>query len=135
MEVIHPISVEEIKRAERESVKIIERTSKSRMVKKSSCIYSLDTILRDGILRVGGRLKNAPIAEESKYPAILPKGSHVSDHALFPPDFCQCWTGTCFVTFTGTSLDSWRQNYGENDPDKMCALSKEIGAPWRTENS
>ena len=32
----------------------------------------------DGVLRVGGRLKNADYADQVKHPIILPKGSHVT---------------------------------------------------------
>ena len=32
----------------------------------------------DGILRVGGRLKNAPLTEMARHPVILPKNHHVS---------------------------------------------------------
>ena len=90
--IINPISVEEIKRAEREIVICVqgssfreevsglmksERNNETRKTKSSS-IQNLDPRLQDGILRVGGRLKNPPIKWESKHPMILPKNHHVS---------------------------------------------------------
>ena len=33
----------------------------------------------EGILRVGGRLQNAPLSQEEKHPAILPNKSHLSE--------------------------------------------------------
>ncbi|XP_028404804.1 uncharacterized protein LOC114527371 [Dendronephthya gigantea] len=97
--VINPISVEELVRAENEVLKRVQGTSfreelkrlddksvndttnelKVKYVKKSSSIYNLDPQLIDGILRVGGRLKNAPIPKESKHPIIVPKNNHISN--------------------------------------------------------
>jgi hypothetical protein len=98
-EVVNPLSVDEIKCAEMEIVRCVQATSfreevsclneskgdnatkriKHNLIKKSTPIYSLDPQLQDGILRVGGRLKYTPIAQESKYPIILPKNHHVSN--------------------------------------------------------
>ena len=47
-------------------------------VKKASSIYKLDPVFKDDVLRVGGRLSRASMPEESKFPVILPKQSHVS---------------------------------------------------------
>ena len=47
-------------------------------VKKSSNICRLDPVLKDGLLRVGGRLSRVALPEESKHPVILSKGTHVS---------------------------------------------------------
>ena len=49
-------------------------------ISKSSSILSLDPVLTDdGLLRVGGRLRNAPIDHQAKRPVILPKDCHVSN--------------------------------------------------------
>ena len=48
-------------------------------VKKSSAICSLDPVLVNGVLRVGGRLKYAPMEDSAKFPIILPKDHHVVD--------------------------------------------------------
>ena len=45
---------------------------------KSSALYRLDPFSDKGILRVGGRLNNADITEDSKHPIILPRKSHVT---------------------------------------------------------
>ena len=45
---------------------------------KGSRLASLNPIMVDGILRVGGRIRNAPVPEDLRYPAILPADSPVS---------------------------------------------------------
>ena len=47
-------------------------------VGKTSPIYCLDLFMENGLLRVGGRLQNAQIPEESNHPIILPRKSHVT---------------------------------------------------------
>ena len=49
-----------------------------RSVGKTSPLYKLDPALKNQLLRVGGRLENAPISEESKHPIIVPKHSPIS---------------------------------------------------------
>ena len=52
--------------------------SRKPVVKKSP-IYILEPFLdEEGILQVGGRLKNVPLPEEARHPIILPKNHHVS---------------------------------------------------------
>ncbi|XP_064647116.1 uncharacterized protein LOC135499969 [Lineus longissimus] len=52
----------------------IRRLQEGNNVKASSKIQSLSPVLIDGILRVGGRLENAPtLTSNEKYPIILPK--------------------------------------------------------------
>ena len=45
---------------------------------KTSTLYRLDPFSDKGILRVGGRLNNADIPEDSKHPIILPRKSHMT---------------------------------------------------------
>ena len=48
-------------------------------MKTSSSLYKLDPFLDvDGILRVGGRLRRASLADDIKFPIILPRNSHVT---------------------------------------------------------
>ena len=47
-------------------------------VKKSSHLYKLDPVLRNGLLRVGGRLSKAAMSDEIKHPVILAKEQHIS---------------------------------------------------------
>ncbi|XP_038060502.1 uncharacterized protein LOC119731404 [Patiria miniata] len=57
--------------------KVDSRRSKD-YIKKTSPLYKLDPVLSaDGIIRIGGRLKNAPVDEGVKRPAVLPKDHHV----------------------------------------------------------
>ncbi|XP_078384040.1 uncharacterized protein LOC144666486 [Oculina patagonica] len=47
-------------------------------VTKTSSLYRLDPFVDAGLLRVGGRLNNADIPDESKHPVILPRKSYVT---------------------------------------------------------
>ena len=47
-------------------------------IRKRSSLYRLDPLLDNGLLRVGGRLSNADIPEESKHPLVLPRKDHVT---------------------------------------------------------
>ena len=51
-------------------------------IKKSSPIYKLDPKMQNNVLRVGGRLSEAAISEDAKYPVVLPKDSYVSELIL-----------------------------------------------------
>ena len=86
-----PISVEEMRSAEMEVLKFVQRqcfreelvclqgkesevelkksvrASRAHSVKKSSSIAKLDPELRDGLLCVGGRLRHAPIGQERRH--------------------------------------------------------------------
>ena len=48
-------------------------------VKRSSPLFRLDPILKDGLLCVGGRLARACIPPDAKHQIILPKSRHISD--------------------------------------------------------
>ena len=57
----------------------VEALKSRKPVVKKSPIYILEPFLdEEGILRVGGRLKNAPLLENAQHPIILPKNHHVS---------------------------------------------------------
>lgn len=97
---IEPINVDERAFAAKEIVRHVQRTNfheelsslrksmtmearaqsptKISSIKKSSPIYTLDPKLEDDLLCVGGRLRNAPIPTETKYPLIVPKNHHIS---------------------------------------------------------
>ena len=97
---IEPITIEEMNKAEREILihvqndsfkeeiatlkagsAIVERAGaanpKKPQVKKSSKIFKLDPQLMDGLLHVGGCLKNAPVKLGVRHPIILPASHHV----------------------------------------------------------
>ena len=60
----------------REELKALE--SKGAVANKS-LIYLLEPFLdEEGILQVGGHLRNAPLSEKARLPAIVPKNHHVS---------------------------------------------------------
>ena len=92
---VEPISTSEMMNAEREILKHVQwkcfkkeledlrqlerQSSKNNVITKSSSLYKLDPILYNGLLRVGGRLKQAPLNHDAKHPIILPKKTHVSN--------------------------------------------------------
>lgn len=98
---LEPITVEEMELAEKEILKKVQwksfaeeiQTLKSKeelnksidegkkpnYIKKTSVIVKLDPVLKNGILCVGGRLKNASIPVSAKNPAIIPSGHRIVD--------------------------------------------------------
>ncbi|KAF7641096.1 hypothetical protein LDENG_00294180, partial [Lucifuga dentata] len=57
----------------------IKLLSKGTQLPSQSKLYQLDAFLdQDGILKVGGRLKNASLPTSQKHPVILPKDHHIS---------------------------------------------------------
>ena len=104
-----PLTVKETKTAEIEIVKYVQRQNfvnevktleysdkqgsgkktESRQIKRSSTIYRLVPVMTPmGVLVVGGRLKNAPIPDETKHQMILPRRHHVVD--LIVRHFHEC---------------------------------------------
>ncbi|KAL7841259.1 hypothetical protein SRHO_G00249500 [Serrasalmus rhombeus] len=54
------------------------RLATSKGLNKRSSLQKLDPVLKDEVLRVGGRLQRSAMPEETKRPMILPKHHHVS---------------------------------------------------------
>ena len=92
MKVLGPVTVEELQRAEKEIIRIIQchafkeeiallqRPDKDVTLKQSSSIYGLDPFLdKEGILRVGGRIRRAKVSVDIKHPMIIPKHGHVTN--------------------------------------------------------
>ena len=85
---IEPLHVSEMEIAERAIVKaaqldtfhdeLTSLSSSQGVVKKSSSVSKLDPILVDGVIRVGGRLRNCPMKSDAKHPVLLYKDHHVS---------------------------------------------------------
>ncbi len=49
-------------------------------VASKSAIYKLDPFMdKNGVLRVGGRLRNSSLNYETKHPMLLPKKGHITD--------------------------------------------------------
>ncbi|KAI3351065.1 hypothetical protein L3Q82_005632 [Scortum barcoo] len=81
-------TVTERERAEHHVVKDLQRKayreelhllSKGNSLPSHSELYSLDAFLdKDGVLRVGGRLRHSSLPESIKHPAIIPKGYHIT---------------------------------------------------------
>ena len=73
-EVIDVLSATECCEDKRDPKKVLKKTSTS--------IYQLNPQLKEGLLRVGGRLVNVPFGDERKHPIILPYKHHVTDSLL-----------------------------------------------------
>ena len=56
-----------------------KRYPKKVLKKAGASIRQLNPQLKEGLLRVGGGLVNAPFGDESKHPIILPYKHHVTD--------------------------------------------------------
>ena len=90
------ITIEEMKNAEKAILKTVQpaaypmefselgKLRSGKGVKRSSPLFRLDPILKDGLLCVGGRLARACIPPEAKHQIILPKSSHISDRNYWP---------------------------------------------------
>ena len=84
-----PISVEELEMDEIALVKYVQTTHYSHWINhlqgksnkrliKSSPLWKLNSILVEGLMRVGGRLGNAPFSFDAKHPVILPENSSLT---------------------------------------------------------
>nr|XP_039269991.1 uncharacterized protein LOC120344746 [Styela clava] len=84
---IQPLSVAELQNAELEIIKHeqakffgkeIRLLSNNQEIPKSSTLISLRPFLKNDILRVGGRIKDAPISYDAKHPIVIPKESLIA---------------------------------------------------------
>ena len=55
-----------------------EASENQKCIPRSSPIRNLNPFVAEGILRVGGRLENAPVSFQTKHPVILPSKHHVT---------------------------------------------------------
>ena len=77
--IIHAAQFKAFKDQLKEPAKGKENSSTHTTTKPYNPVRKLDPYIdEDGVLRVGGRLKNADYADQVKHPIILPKGSHVT---------------------------------------------------------
>ena len=76
-----PIAAKEIQCAEIEIIKHVWRRFFAGVVSssKSSKLLRLNAFKVNGLLRVGGRPRNAPIGEKAKYPILLPKSHYLTN--------------------------------------------------------
>jgi hypothetical protein len=75
---INVLQAEHMKEGQIAIIKYVQRCAFPNGVETSS-LKGLQPIMMDGLLRVGGRLKNAPVPDHFKCPAILPGDSGVVD--------------------------------------------------------
>jgi len=111
------LTVDELEAAEVEILKhvqqsafsdVIDAVQKNAFCKKGkdlSSLRKLNPILFSGLLRVGGRLRRAPVTSDTKHPVILPASSHVT--RLIIEDY-HLQVGHSGMAGTWTAL---RQNY------------------------
>ncbi|XP_043461940.1 uncharacterized protein LOC122498322 [Leptopilina heterotoma] len=84
-----PLLVTELKNAEKTILKLMQREAfndeinslkQQKEINKKSKILALNPFLdQEGILRVGGRLKNAIIPFSEQHPILLPKSHHITN--------------------------------------------------------
>ncbi|XP_076375571.1 uncharacterized protein LOC143258910 [Megalopta genalis] len=83
-----PVSAEELNTANKTILRLTQREcfaeemqdlSQGRRVHRKSKLNTLDPFLdRDGVIRVGGRLKHADIPYSQQHPIVLPKSHHLT---------------------------------------------------------
>ena len=78
---------------------------KQKRIKKSSNLIHLDPVIIGGILRVGGRLRNAAIPEDARHQWIIPKDHHVAKLII------QHAHQTCNHQGRNQTLSALRQRY------------------------
>lgn len=83
----HSPTVDERQKAERTIIKLVQLDAfeesvntllKSTTLPKTDMFYSLDPILQDGVLRVGGRLGKADLPSLYKHQIIFPNDVHIT---------------------------------------------------------
>ena len=81
------LTVEEINNAGLRVIRLVQETAfknellaleKKQEIPRTSRLYSLSPYIEDGVLKVGGRLKNATLLLEQKHPVLLPGKSHIT---------------------------------------------------------
>ena len=81
------LSIEDLEKAKKRIVAVVQRRSfpaemmsleKGIHVQSSSPLITLKLMIKDGVMRVGGRLLLAPISDDAKNPMLLPKDHHIS---------------------------------------------------------
>ncbi|XP_030581071.1 uncharacterized protein LOC115777334 [Archocentrus centrarchus] len=74
-----PVTLNDLKRAEISIIDYVQRSQITKPLRVNNLRKLAPVRLSDGLLRVGGRLTNAPIPEAAKHPVILPQKHHVSE--------------------------------------------------------
>ncbi|XP_067279227.1 uncharacterized protein [Pseudorasbora parva] len=52
--------------------------SERKALPKNSPLLKLDPVLKEGLIRIGGRLENSPLSSIERNPLVLPKHNHIS---------------------------------------------------------
>ena len=58
--------------------KEVRDLTRSGVVRKNSSVFRLDPFLKDGLLRVGGRLKHGKLTDDATHPVLLPQKNHIT---------------------------------------------------------
>lgn len=128
------LSIEELRIAELEIIRFCQKgrfpaeissLEKGEAVKRNSHIYKLNPVLKDGVLRVGGRLSRAAMPEDSKHPVILSKDLHISDIILRHIHHQVGHCGRNHVIYAATKILDSRCKCGHKESlVQMCCLSE-----------
>ena len=127
-----PTTIEEMENAEKAILKDVQQdafpeefndlsqSSVSKRVKRSSCLFKLDPILEDGLLRVGGRLARARISCDAKHQIILPKKKTSQALSLTISHAFRSFRKTaCVKHNTPEILDYQRRFHGEKSLNEL----------------
>lgn len=98
------VTVEEREKAVEVVVKLVQQQAFPHEIKilqsdrdlpKSSPLFSLNPILYEGVLCVGGRLKQSSLCHKVKHPVILPNDSHITKLIITHYHAKTCHQGRC----------------------------------------
>ena len=102
---VGPITAEEILEAQRRIIKAVQRkhfaseiVALERQEECSPWLLKLRPFLDNGILRVGGRLRNADLDFNQKHPVLLPYKDHITDLIIAHYHESNFHTGPSLVT-------------------------------------
>ncbi len=81
------LTVEEINHASLRVIKLVQEVAfkdewqalmKGQEISRRSKLYRLNPYIADGVMRVGGRLKNSSLSMNQKHPVLLPREGHIT---------------------------------------------------------
>lgn len=83
-----------------------ENLTNKKPIAQKSRLLSLNPFFRDGIIRVGGRLKNSKISYDRQHQVILPANSHLTKLIILDAHF-KTMHGGVQLTMANTRLKYW----------------------------
>ena len=78
-----PLKVDEMHQTEMTVIAAVQREAFPKNYKRFNFLLQLNPIYVAAVLRVGGRLRNAPLDFDAKHPIIMPANSQVTRKCIF----------------------------------------------------